>query len=112
MTGHRDPRIHLYALEVAARHGFTFDAVQMPLNVMDAHFRSFSQLVVPELVKHNIGVPAMKTMANGLILKSKTVTPKEGLHYALNLPTSVVIAGIDSVRFSTRPCTPQEHSVP
>ena len=96
-TGHKDPRIHLYALEVAARHGFKFDAVQMPLNVMDAHFRSFSQLVVPELVKHNIGVLAMKTMANGLILKSKTVTPTECLHYALNLPTSVVIAGIDSV---------------
>ena len=64
-TGHKDPRIHLYALEAAARHGFKFDAVQMPLNVMDAHFRSFSKLVLPELVKHNIGVLAMKTLANG-----------------------------------------------
>ena len=88
-TGHKDPRIHLNALEVAARHGFKFDAVQMPLNVMDAHFRSFAQLVVPELVKQNIGVLAMKTMANGTILKSNLVTPTECLHYALNLPTSV-----------------------
>ena len=97
-TGHKDPRIHLYMLEVAKENGFRFDAVQMPLNVMDAHFRSFSKLVVPELVKEGIGVLAMKTMANGVILKSKTATPTECLHYALNLPTSVVIAGMDSVQ--------------
>ena len=97
-TGHKDPRIHLYMLEVAREHGFKFDTVQMPLNVMDAHFRSFSELVVPELIKQKIGVLAMKTMANGILLKSKTVTPIECLHYALNLPTSVVIAGIDSLK--------------
>jgi predicted aldo/keto reductase-like oxidoreductase len=96
-TGHKDPRIHLYMLEVARENGFTFDAVQMPLNLMDAHFRSFSTLVVPELVKDGIGVLAMKTLANGSILKSKTVTPIECLHYALNLPTSVVITGIDGM---------------
>jgi aryl-alcohol dehydrogenase-like predicted oxidoreductase len=96
-TGHKDPRIHLYMLEVARENGFTFDAVQMPLNLMDAHFRSFSKLVVPELVKDGIGVLAMKTLANGSILKSKTVTPIECLHYALNLPTSVVITGIDGM---------------
>src|SRR5919204_6866794 len=55
-TGHKDPRIHLYTLEVAKDQGFTFDTVQMPLNVMDAHYRSFERLVVPELVKQNIGV--------------------------------------------------------
>ena len=69
----------------------------MPLNVMDAHFRSFGKLVLPELVKQNIGVLGMKSMGNGVILKSKTVTPMECLHYALNLPTSVVITGIDSL---------------
>ncbi len=95
-TGHKDPRIHLYMLEVAREKGFKFDAVQMPLNLMDAHFRSFTNLVLPELVKQKIGVLAMKTMANGIILKSKTVTPIECLHYALNQPTSVVITGIDS----------------
>ena len=96
-TGHKDPRIHLYMLEVARENGFHFDSVQMPLNVMDAHFRSFEKLVVPELVRDNIGVLGMKSMANGIILKSKTVTPTECLHYALSLPTSVVITGMDSM---------------
>jgi predicted aldo/keto reductase-like oxidoreductase len=96
-TGHKDPRIHLYTLEVAREHGFTFDTVQMPLNVMDAHYRSFARLVVPELVKQNIGVLGMKSMGNGIILRSRAVTPIECLHYALNLPTSVVITGIDSL---------------
>ena len=96
-TGHKDPHVHLHMLEVARDRGFTFDAVQMPLNVMDAHFRSFEKLVVPELVKQNIGVLGMKSMANGIILRSKTVTPVECLHYALNLPTSVVITGCDSM---------------
>jgi predicted aldo/keto reductase-like oxidoreductase len=96
-TGHKDPRIHLYMLEVAKQHGFKFDTVQMPLNVMDAHYRSFEKLVLPELVKQNIGVLGMKSMGNGVILKSNTVTAIECLHYALNLPTSVVITGVDSM---------------
>jgi predicted aldo/keto reductase-like oxidoreductase len=96
-TGHKDPRIHLHTLEVAAEHGFTFDTAQMPLNVMDAHYRSFARLVVPELVRQNIGVLGMKSMGNGIILRSGAVTPVECLHYALNLPTSVVITGIDSL---------------
>jgi predicted aldo/keto reductase-like oxidoreductase len=96
-TGHKDPHIHLHMLEVAASYGFKFDTAQMPLNVMDAHYRSFAKLVLPELVKQNIGVLGMKSMANGILLRSNTVTPIECLHYALNLPTSVVIAGIDSI---------------
>lgn len=96
-TGHKDPHIHLNMLRVAAERGFKFDTVQMPLNVMDAHFRSFEKLVVPELVRQGIGVLGMKSMANGILLRSKTVTPVECLHYALNLPTSVVITGIDGL---------------
>jgi hypothetical protein len=84
-------------LEVARKHGFQFDTVQMPLNVMDAHYRSFGQLVLPELVKQNIGVLGMKSMGAGVILKSNTVKPVECLRYALSLPTSVVITGIDSM---------------
>ena len=95
-TGHKDPHVHLHMLEVARAHGFHFDTVQMPLNVMDAHFRSFEKLVLPELVKQNIGVLGMKSMGSAVILKSNTATPMECLHYALNLPTSVVITGIDS----------------
>jgi aryl-alcohol dehydrogenase-like predicted oxidoreductase len=96
-TGHKDPLIHLHTLEVAREHGFRFDAVQMPLNVMDAHYRSFEKRVLPELVRDDIGVLGMKSMGNGVILKSGTVTPVECLHYALNLPTSVVITGCDSL---------------
>jgi aryl-alcohol dehydrogenase-like predicted oxidoreductase len=96
-TGHKDPHIHLHMLEVAAANGFKFDTAQMPLNVMDAHYRSFEKLVVPELVKQKIGVLGMKALANGILLKSNTATPIECLHYALNLPTSVVITGIDSM---------------
>src|ERR1041385_4109917 len=97
-TGHKDPLVHLRMLEVAADHKFHFDAVQMPLNVMDAHFRSFGRQVLPVLVKEQIGVLGMKPMGSGVILKSNTVKPIECLHYAMNLPTSVVITGIDSMQ--------------
>jgi predicted aldo/keto reductase-like oxidoreductase len=97
-TGHKDPHIHLYTLEVARKHGVTFDTVQMPLNVMDAHFRSFERLVLPELVRQNIGVLGMKSLANGRILQSGTVSAIECLHYALHLPTSVVITGCDTLQ--------------
>jgi aryl-alcohol dehydrogenase-like predicted oxidoreductase len=96
-TGHKDPTIHLRMLEVARAHGFRFDTVQMPLNVMDAHFRSFGKQVLPELVKDGIGVLGMKPMGSGVILKSNTVKPIECLHYAMNLPTSVVITGMDKM---------------
>ena len=97
-TGHKDPRVHLYMLEVAEELGFKFDTVQMPLNVMDAHFRSFAKLVLPKLVEKGIGPLAMKTLANGSVMHSKTVSAIEALHYALNLPVSVVIAGMDSMK--------------
>jgi aryl-alcohol dehydrogenase-like predicted oxidoreductase len=98
-TGHKDPHIHLRMLEVADAHGVTFDAAQMPLNVMDAHFRSFEKLVVPELVRRGTGVLGMKCMGNGVILKSGVVTPEECLRYALSLPTSVVITGMDRMEY-------------
>jgi aryl-alcohol dehydrogenase-like predicted oxidoreductase len=97
-TGHKDPLVHLRMLEVAAAHGFHFDAVQMPLNVMDAHFRSFEHKVLPVLLRERIGVLGMKSMGDGLILKSRTVTPQECLCYAMSLPTSTVITGIDSLK--------------
>jgi aryl-alcohol dehydrogenase-like predicted oxidoreductase len=97
-TGHKDPHIHLYMLKVAKERGVRFDAVQMPLNVLDAHFRSFEKQVLPVLVKEKIGVLGMKSMGSGVLLKSGVVDPVECLHYALNLPTSVVITGIDSIK--------------
>ncbi|PWT72991.1 MAG: aldo/keto reductase [Proteobacteria bacterium] len=97
-TGHKNPDIHLKMLATAKQHNFHFDAVQMPLNVMDAHFESFEKKVLPELVKDEIGVLGMKPMGDPFILKSNTVTPIECLHYAMSLPTNVVITGIDSMQ--------------
>ena len=85
-------------LQKARQHEVRFDTVQMPLNVMDAHFRSFQVYVLPELLKEDIGVLGMKSMGSGVFLKSKVVSPIECLHYALTLPTSVVITGIDSMK--------------
>jgi predicted aldo/keto reductase-like oxidoreductase len=96
-TGHKSPDIHLKMLETAFAHKFTFDAVQMPLNVMDAHYDSFEKKVLPVLVKHEIGVLGMKPMGDSIILRSKTASATECLHYAMNLPTSVVITGCDSL---------------
>jgi predicted aldo/keto reductase-like oxidoreductase len=96
-TGHKDPLVHLRMLDIAAQHNFKFDAVQMPLNVMDAHFRSFEHQVLPRLVSDGTGVLGMKSMGDGIILQSKTATPIECLHYAMNLPTSTVITGIESL---------------
>jgi len=96
-TGHKSPDIHLKMLETGFAHQFTFDAVQMPLNVMDAHYDSFEKKVLPVLVKHDIGVLGMKPMGDAIILRSKTASAIECLHYAMNLPTSVVITGCDSL---------------
>lgn len=96
-TGHKDPLVHLRMLEIAKQHDFQFDTVQMPLNVMDAHFRSFQHQVLPVLQAQGIGVLGMKSMGDGYVLKSGIVSPIECLHYALSLPTSVVITGIDSM---------------
>ncbi len=95
-TGHKDPAVHLRMLETAQKHGFHFDTVQMPINVMDAHFRSFTKEVMPVAVKQGIGILAMKTFGDHFILDSKTVEPIEALHYGLTQPVSVVITGIDS----------------
>lgn len=96
-TGHKSPDIHLKMLDTAFKHNWTPDTVQMPLNLMDAHFNSFGTKVLPVLQQHGIGVLGMKPMGGGVLLKSNTVTPVECLHYALSLPTSVVITGCDSV---------------
>jgi aryl-alcohol dehydrogenase-like predicted oxidoreductase len=96
-TGHKDPAIHLRMLEMAGARNFHFDTVQMPINVMDAHFRSFTHQVAPVAVEQGIGVLGMKPMGSGVILSSKVVTPIECLHFALSQPTSVVITGIDKM---------------
>jgi predicted aldo/keto reductase-like oxidoreductase len=96
-TGHKDPAIHLAMLNAGFEHEFTFDTVQMPLNVMDPHFKSFERKVLPVLGKNDIGVLGMKPLGSGDILKSGVVSARECLHYAMSLPTSVVITGCDSM---------------
>lgn len=96
-TGHKSPDIHLHMLEVAAAHGFAFDTVQMPLNVMDAHFRSFEERVLPVARERGLGVLGMKPMGDHVILTSNAVTPIECLHYTMSLPVAVCITGCDSV---------------
>ncbi len=96
-TGHKDPMVHIRLLQMAKERNFRFEAVQMPLNVMDAHFRSFEKHVLPLLVEKQIGVLGMKSMGDKQILKSGIVSPLDCLRYALRLPTSVVITGIDSM---------------
>src|SRR5258708_23702299 len=90
-TGHKDPYVHLRMLDMARKHGVHFDAVQMPVNVMDPHFRSFEHQVLPRLVSDGPGVLGMKSMGEGIILQGKTAKPREGLHYDMNLATSTVI---------------------
>lgn len=96
-TGHKDPEIHKQTLRIAREHGVRFDTVQMPLNLLDVHYRSFERHVLPVLVKDGIGVLGMKPLANGMILRTGKVSAIECLHYALSLPTSVVITGVETM---------------
>ncbi len=97
-TGHKDPVVHLRMLENAQAHNFHFDSAQMPLNILDAQFRSFAHQVVPRLVDQGIAVLAMKPLASGAIVQNKIATPAECLHYSLSLPTSVVITGMPDLK--------------
>ena len=96
-TGHKNPDVHLHMLAVADQHGFVFDSVQMPLNVMDAHFMSFGQKVLPVLVEKKINILGMKPIGARDILKSNTVSAPECLRFAMNLPVTVCITGCDSM---------------
>lgn len=96
-TGHKSPDVHLQMLKTGFDKGFTFDTVQMPLNVMDAHYNSFEKLVLPVLIEHGIGVLGMKPFGDKNILETGVVTAQECLRYSLSLPVSTVITGVDSM---------------
>ena len=93
-TGHKDPEIHLEMLS----YKYPFDSCQLPLNGFDATFRSFEQLVLPELIKQRIAVIGMKSFGAGEAVKHKAVTPAEALRYAMSLPVTTTISGMDSMR--------------
>ena len=96
-TGHKSHGIHRHMLDVADQHGFRFDTVQMPLNVMDAHFESFERAIMPLALERQMGVLGMKPMGDPFVLTSNTVSAVECLRYAMSLPVSVTITGIDSL---------------
>jgi aryl-alcohol dehydrogenase-like predicted oxidoreductase len=92
-TGHKDPAIHLKMLG----HNFPFDTVQMPLNCFDATFRSFEQNVLPEANRRGMAVLGMKSLGgSGEMVRKGGVTAEEGLRYAMSLPVSVTISGMES----------------
>jgi aryl-alcohol dehydrogenase-like predicted oxidoreductase len=94
-TGHKKPAYHLHMLALAKQHDFTFDTVQMPLNVLDAHYQSFEKEVLPVALESDLGIIGMKTFGDHFILDTGAVSPIDMLHYSLHLPTSVVVTGID-----------------
>ncbi|MFW5640857.1 MAG: aldo/keto reductase [Thermodesulfobacteriota bacterium] len=92
-TGHKDPRLFLEMLA----HDFPWNTVQMPVNILDAQFRSFQKEVLPKLQERNIGVIAMKTLGSGHLLKTGLVKPEECLNYAWSQPVATIVSGIDSM---------------
>jgi aryl-alcohol dehydrogenase-like predicted oxidoreductase len=93
-TGHKDPAIHLEMLS----YEYPFDSCQMPLNGFDATFRSFEQLVLPELERQGIAPLGMKSFGAGQAITEKAVTPADALRYAMSLPVVTTISGMDSMR--------------
>ena len=93
-TGHKDPSIHLKMLS----HNFPFDTVQMPLNCLDATFRSFETNVLPEVNRRGMAALGMKSLGgSGELVREGAVMITMGLRYAMSLPVAVTISGIDSL---------------
>ncbi len=95
-TGHKDPAIHLAVLDAAAKAGVKFDTVQMPINVLDHHFKSFERTVLPRLKAEGIGVLGMKPLASGAIVRAQLAGAEECLRYAMSAGADVTITGCDS----------------
>ena len=92
-SGHKSPHIHVKLLQ----KGFAWDAVTMPLNPLDATFRSFEKQVLPEAIRRGIAVFGCKPMAGGALTAGKAIKPEEALRYCFSLPVSTVFCGMDSV---------------
>jgi len=118
-TGHKSPAIHAHMFAVADQHGFHFNTVQMPLNVMDGHYESFEHNVLPIALAHGTSVLGMKTFGDPFIIESGVASPMEMLHYSMSLPTTLQVLGIDNINVlnqsleavrSYKPLTPQERA--
>ncbi|MBV9849715.1 MAG: aldo/keto reductase, partial [Armatimonadetes bacterium] len=98
-TGHKTPQLHLRMMALADEYGLHFDTVQMPLNAFDATYRSFQQFVLPEALRRGMGVIGMKSLGgSGEMVQQGAVTVREALRYAMSLPASVTVSGIDSLQ--------------
>lgn len=98
-TGHKSPAIHKHMFEVADQHGFHFDTVQMPINIMDAHYDSFLHGVVPVALAHGTAVLAMKTFGDPFIFQAHDANPTDMLHFSMSQPVSVVVCGCDQMAY-------------
>ena len=98
-TGHKNPAIHRHMFEVAEAHGFTFDTVQMPVNVMDAQYDSFQATIFPIAARHDTAVLAMKTFGDPFIFDARVAEPEELLHYSMSQPVAVVVCGCDQMAY-------------
>jgi predicted aldo/keto reductase-like oxidoreductase len=93
-TGHKSPQIHQKMLA----HDFPFDAVQLPLCGFDASFRSFEREVLPTLVKRGIAPIGMKSLnGNAEAVKQGVIKPEDAIRYAMSLPVTTTVSGIDSL---------------
>ena len=93
-TGHKNPAIHLKMLA----HNFPFDTIQMPLNAFDASFRSFEQHVLPEARKRGLAIFGMKSLGgSGEMVRRGSITVADALRYAMSLPVTTTISGMDSM---------------
>jgi aryl-alcohol dehydrogenase-like predicted oxidoreductase len=111
-TGHKDPAIHLAMLESAKKHGFAYDTVQMPINAMDPHYKSFEENVLPVLKSRGIGVLGMKSLGSGELIKSGVVRAEECLRYSLSVGPDVVITGIDDEKILDQAISVAQHFTP
>ena len=97
-TGHRDPRIHQTMLDKASlREGFDWETVQLPINMMDAQFRSFLKEIVPQCVARGAGVIGMKTLGGGVITGQAGISAETCIRYALSQPVSSIVVGITTM---------------
>jgi predicted aldo/keto reductase-like oxidoreductase len=96
-TGHKDPSIHLKMLDKP----FDWDTVQMPINIMDAHFRSFQNEVVPVCRERQIGIIGMKSLGGGrnagIIPDEAGVPAEKCIRYALSQSISTLVVGMKSI---------------
>ncbi len=91
-TGHKDPAFHLKMLATS----YEWATVQMPINILDAQYRSFQKKVLPECTKRDIGAIGMKALSGGIIPDDLKVSAEMCRRFSLSLPICTLVCGIAS----------------